>query len=825
MRNHCPHSHIVQTLWLCLCFLLFFEVALAGIQKIGKISPGLEGSQMNWIDKNGMFLVSNKGEFGFGFVTTSNNNTLFLLAIVHMESSKVIWTANREFPVSNSDKFVFDKKGNGYLQKGSVLVWSTNTSDMNVSSMELKDTGNLVLLGNDDKVIIWQSFNHPTDTLMPMQNFTQGMKLISEHDSNNFTYVLEIESGNVILYTGLQTPQPYWSMRKDIRKIINENGEEVAFATLDENSWKFYDNKKSLLWQFIFADDSDAANSTWIAVLGSDGFITFSNLQNSDSIGSSTTRIPQDSCSTPQPCGPYNICIGDKKCSCPSVLSSSPSCKPGFVWPCNSKSSIELMKGDDGLNYFALGFLPPSSKTDLIGCKNSCTENCSCLAMFFHNSSGNCYLLDRIGSFEKTDNDSGFVSYIKVLRGRNTDTDTKESGNKNKQTIVVVIIVILTLFVIFCMIFVGLRYLKKRENLPESRPEDSEDDDNFLDNLTSMPIRYTYNDLESATNKFSMKLGQGGFGSVYKGILQDGTQIAVKKLEGIGQGKKEFRAEVSIIGSIHHHHLVRLKGFCAEGSHRLLAYEYMSNGSLDKWIFNKNKREFTLPWDTRYHIAIGTAKGLAYLHEDCDSKIIHCDIKPENVLLDDNFQAKVSDFGLAKLMNREQSHVFTTLRGTRGYLAPEWITNYAISEKSDVYSYGMVLLEIIGGRKNYDPNYETSEKIHFPTFAYKMMEQGNVKDLVDLEVKVFENDVRVEIALKVALLCIQEDMYLRPSMNKVVKMLEGVCDVPKLPKGSPLGSQFYTNLVRPTSESGTSSEPTEGNSDAYLYAVRLSGPR
>jgi serine/threonine protein kinase len=801
-------------------------LVLAGIQLIGKISPGFEGSQMTWIDKDGKFLVSNKQEFSFGFVRTSNDSTLFLLAIVHIDSTRIVWTANRESPVSNSDKFVFDEKGNVFLQKGRVFAWSTNTSDMNVSSMELQDNGNLVLLRNDSKVI-WQSFDHPTDTLLPMQNFTRGMKLISERDSNNLTYVLEIESqsGNVILSTGPQSPQPYWSMQKDNRKTVNENGDEVASATLDENSWKFYDKEKSLLWQFIV---SDVANSIWIAVLGNDGFITFYNLQSKgSSIGSSKTTIPKDSCSTPQPCGPYNICNGDKKCSCLSVLSSRRSCEPGFVSPCNSKNSIELMKGDDGLNYFALGFLQPSSKTDLIGCQNSCSVNCSCLAMFFQKSSGNCYLLDRIGSFEKTDNVSGFVSYIKVSRDGSTDTgtDTGENGNNNKQIIVVVIIVIVTLFIISGMIYVGLKNIKKKEKPSESPEEISDDEANFLEGITSMPIRFSYNDLESATNNFSEKLGQGGFGSVYKGILKDGTQIAVKQLEGIGQGKKEFRVEVSTIGSIHHHHLVRLKGFCAEGSHKLLVYEYMENGSLDKWIFKKNKQELSLDWNTRYNIALGTAKGLAYLHEDCDSKIVHCDIKPENVLLDNNFEAKVSDFGLAKLMNREQSHVFTTMRGTRGYLAPEWITNYAISEKSDVYSYGMLLLEIIGGRKNYDPK-EISEKSHFPSFAYKMMEQGKVENVIDSEVKMIENDVRVEIALNVAFWCIQEDMYLRPSMNKVVQMLEGLCDVPKLPNGSPLGSKFYLNLLRPTSESGTSSEPTtDGNSDAYLSAVRLSGPR
>ncbi|WOG87781.1 hypothetical protein DCAR_0207012 [Daucus carota subsp. sativus] len=387
---------------------------------------------------------------------------------------------------------------------------------------------------------------------------------------------------------------------------------------------------------------------------------------------------------------------------------------------------------------------------------------------------------------------------------------------------IVAIIVVITTLVILVLLFAGVRYYKKSNDLPESPKVDSEED-NFLESISGMPVRFTYKDLQVATKDFSAILGRGGFGSVYEGILKDGTRLAVKQLEGLGQGKKEFQAEVSIIGSIHHLHLVRLKGFCAEGAHKLLVYEFMANNSLDKWLFKRNKAE-KLDWDTRYNIAIGTAKGLAYLHEDCDVKIVHCDIKPENVLLDDNFLAKVSDFGLAKLMSREQSHVFTTLRGTRGYLAPEWITNYAISEKSDVYSYGMVLLEIIGGRKNYDAS-ETSEKSHFPSYAFKMMEEGKLTDILDENLEIAKTDERVMVAIQVALWCIQDDMSHRPSMTKVVQMLEGLSPVPPPPMSSQLNSRLYSNFCKSISEEGTSSGPSDCNSDAYLSAVRLSGPR
>lgn len=799
--------------------LFLSEICVASIRSSGSIEPGFQGTQMNWIANNGIFLASNNSEFGFGFDTTSDV-TLFLLVVVHMETLKVIWTANRKSPVSNSDEFVFDKSGNVLLQKGGSTVWTTNTGDNGVSAMVLQDSGNLVLQGNDGGVV-WQSFAHPSDTLISNQEFRQGMRLISSPSPSNLSYILEIKSGDMVLSAGYSTPQLYWSMGKDTRRNINKNGGEVTLATLDGNSWNFFDENKALLWQLTISDPTDA-NATWIAVLGSDGFMSFFNLHSGGP--SSTIKIPQDPCGTPEACQPYFICSGpsgNTKCECPSVLSSS-SCKTGIASPCSQgKESVGLVDAGTGINYFALGYVSPSSKTDLSGCKASCLSNCSCMAMFYDNSSRNCFQFDQIGSFQNSPRQSDLVAFVKMSTNEGGGAD----GGGKKGFPYVVIIAVSTVVVILGLVFVSYRYYKKKKRMAES-PDQSSEEDNFLGSLTGMPTRFNYNDLRTATNNFSVKLGHGGFGSVYRGTLPDGTQIAVKKLEGIGQGKKEFRAEVGIIGSIHHLHLVRLKGFCAEGSHRLLAYEYMSNGSLDRWIFKRNREEPLLDWGTRFNIAVGTAKGLAYLHEDCDAKIVHCDIKPENVLIDDNFLAKVSDFGLAKLMTREQSHVFTTLRGTRGYLAPEWITNYAISEKSDVYSYGMLLLEIIGGRKNFDPE-ASSEKSYLPSFAFKMLDEGKLSDILDSRMTIDGEDERVYTAIKVALWCIQEDMNLRPSMTKVVQMLEGISPVPKPPMSSPLGSRLYSSFFKSTTTSGegTSSAPSDCNSDAYLSAVRLSGPR
>ncbi|PWA59972.1 Apple-like protein [Artemisia annua] len=744
-------------------FLLLPQPCISSVRRVAKVNLGFQGSPMAFIDNNGIFLVSNTSSFGFGF-NTNSEITSFSLVVIHISTSRIIWSANRDFPIGNSDRFTFGGDGNAKLQRNGSVVWSTNTAKSGVSAMELLDSGNLVLVKNDGS-IIWQSFSHPTNTLMPNQDFIKGMKLVS-NVKNNLTFSLDIKSGDLILYADYKNPQPYWSMGRDKRRIIFKEGGDTDSATIEGNLWRFYDESKVFLWEFVFADES-VANYTWVAVLEDDGFINFYNLE-AESTGS--LQIPGDSCSRPQACSSYFVCQNENTCQCPSGLAQV-NCKPKIESLCNKAKELSiLVSAGDYLSYFALGFVSPDSKTDLDGCKSSCLNNCTCLAMFFNNKSGNCYMFDQIGSFENSKNGASIESYIKVS---GIQSGAFQGQKNKKQFTKVVIIVLVAVLVILGLVIMGIRYHKKKKKYESSEVLDEISEVTFLENISGMPVRFTYKNLQEATNGFTTKLGQGGFGSVYQGVLNDGAQVAVKRLERIGQGKKEFRAEVSMIGSIHHHHLVKLKGFCAEGKHRLLVYEYMANGSLDRWIFG----EFFLDWDTRYNIAIGTAKGLAYLHEDCDVKIVHCDIKPENVLLDDNFLAKVSDFGLAKLMTREQSHVFTTLRGTRGYLAPEWITNHAISEKSDVFSYGMVLLEIISGQRNY---------------AFKMMEEGKV----DKKMKVDKNDERVKMATRVALWCIQDDMSLRPSMTKVVQMLEGLCTVPPAPVyGGVTGSMVTGQVV------------------------------
>ena len=292
----------------------------------------------------------------------------------------------------------------------------------------------------------------------------------------------------------------------------------------------------------------------------------------------------------------------------------------------------------------------------------------------------------------------------------------------------------------------------------------------------------------------------------------------MKRFDGLNQIKKSFLAEVETIGSIHHFNLVRLIGFCAEKSHQLLlVYEYMSNGSLDKWIFHRNP-EMLLDWQHRKKIIIDIARGLTYLHDDCRHKIVHLDIKPPNILLDENFNAKVSDFGLSKLVDREQSQVVTTMRGTPGYMAPEWL-NSVITEKVDVYSFGVVLLEILCGRRNIDRS-QPEEAMHLLAIFKKKIEEDQLLDLVDK----YNEDMtlhgeEVVNMMRVAAWCLQNDFTKRPSMSIVVKVLEGAVNVE-----SNL-DDFFLNPPLPNTRAGVHNQEVHVATTTQLLPSILSGPR
>ncbi|CAL5206533.1 unnamed protein product [Lathyrus oleraceus] len=314
--------------------------------------------------------------------------------------------------------------------------------------------------------------------------------------------------------------------------------------------------------------------------------------------------------------------------------------------------------------------------------------------------------------------------------------------------------------------------------------------ENFLLESNLNPIRYEYKEIKKMTGGLRLKLGQGGFGAVYKGKLRSGPDVAIKMLTkfSVNNGQ-DFINEVATIGRIHHVNVVRLVGYCVEGKKSALIYEFMPNGSLDKYIFPK-EGIVPLSYEKIYEISLGIARGIAYLHQGCDMQILHFDIKPHNILLDEDFVPKVSDFGLAKLYPVNDSIVpLTAARGTLGYMAPELFYKNigGVSYKADVYSFGMLLMEMAGKRKNSNPNAERSSQHYFPFWIYDQFKQE--KD-IDIMENVSEEGVTVAKKMfMVALWCIQLKPSERPSMNKVVEMLEGKTESLELPPRP----SFYPN--------------------------------
>ncbi|XP_061336780.1 LEAF RUST 10 DISEASE-RESISTANCE LOCUS RECEPTOR-LIKE PROTEIN KINASE-like 2.1 [Gastrolobium bilobum] len=337
--------------------------------------------------------------------------------------------------------------------------------------------------------------------------------------------------------------------------------------------------------------------------------------------------------------------------------------------------------------------------------------------------------------------------------------------------------------------------------------------EDFLRGNTLMPIRYSYKEIKKMTRGFKYKLGEGGYGSVYQGKLRSGPFVAIKMLGKPKANAQDFISEVATIGRIHHANVVRLIGFCFEASKRALVYEYMPNGSLDKYILSK-ENDISLTYEQMYDISLGVARGIAYLHQGCDMQILHFDIKPHNILLDDNFIPKVSDFGLAKLYPIDHSIVtLTAARGTIGYMAPELFYQNigGVSYKADVYSFGMLLMELANRRRNLNRHADHSSQLFFPSWIYNQLIEER-----EIETKEVSNEEKnnVKKMFLIALWCIQLKPTDRPSMNKVIEMLEGDTESIEMP---PKPSFYPTEMIQGDLE--INSDQTLSDDDATSTSI------
>ncbi|EEE54138.1 hypothetical protein OsJ_00927 [Oryza sativa Japonica Group] len=585
--------------------------------------------------------------------------------------------------------------------------------------------GNLVIRDEtNDSMVLWQSFDYPSDTILPggglgfNKIIGKNISLISpsslyslELDTRSRGFIIrDIPSGSM-----LSGNFPSWMK-------IREDGTDFVM---------FYDAQT-----YLHLDDG--------------GRIVLYNLGD---CYSPLWFYPENPFGY---CGPYGLYSSySRSCGCPIGFDAHNTETNRFLG-CSRLVPIicaeSMFYVIDGIDSFPdrPQFLMAKSTEE---CEAVCSSYCSCMAYAYDVTCllwyGELWNTTMLGS-----DSVGRHIYIRVSQ---QETSLKNSKHVN---IVVLVAGILSLIISVALSFLWI-FLAK---LFATRP---------LDARSGLMV-FSYAQVKNATKNFSEKLGEGGFGSVFKGTLPGCSVMAVKKLKCVFRVEKQFRSEVQTIGMIQHTNLVRLLGFCVTERNRLLVYEYMPNGSLSSHLFSDNSE--TLCWQLRYCVALGTARGLAYLHEECMDCIVHCDMKPDNVLLDTDFCPKIADFGMAKLLNRDFSRALTTMRGTIGYLAPEWISGLPITHKADVYSYGLMLLEIISGRRN-------SEKIkegrhtYFPIYAACKVNEGDVMCLLDSRLEGNADAEQLERACRIACWCIQDYEDQRPMMGQVVLMLEGVMDV------------------------------------------------
>ncbi|KAF7097018.1 hypothetical protein CFC21_098887 [Triticum aestivum] len=771
-------------------------------------------------------LVSSNGKFALGFFqpgagnisSKSSTSPGWYLAIWFNKINVItpVWVANRERPIAGPDlratQLQISKEGNLVVLNNATqsVVWSTHitgnrtnaTSTTTTSSRAiLLGSGNLVIESPSSEVL-WQSFDDPTDVALPGAKI--GWNKVTGLNRVGISWKSRIDPGLGSFSVGLETngtrmvmvghrgypSQVYWSWSPDespmqmpaLRALLKMNPQTRGLVVPE-----YVDNSEEEYYMYTSPDE---ASSTFLS-LDTSGQTKLNVWSQANQAWQTIYVQPIDLCRSYATCGPFTVCTGSSQppCECMESFSrTSPQdwemgdrtggCSRRTPLDCNgNKSSTDVFHpvARVTLPYGprSLQDIPPTATRG--ECESACLSNCSCTAYSYQDSKcsvwhGDLFSVNKDDAIEIR---SEYTLYIR-LAARDFPSST---GDKRKPVLTGVVIAA-------SVIGFGLLMLMLLLVISRNRFSWCGVSSNATNEDSVGVVAFRYADLGRATKNFTEKLGAGGFGTVFKGALSDLTSVAVKRLEGAHQGEKQFRAEVSALGLIQHINLVKLVGFCCQGDKRLLVYEHMCNGSLDSHLFESNGT--VLDWSTRYQIAIGVARGLSYLHQSCHECIIHCDIKPENVLLSEAFVPKIADFGLASVIGRDFSRVLTTFRGTMGYLAPEWLSGVAITSKVDVYSFGMVLMEIISGRRNASVVHTSGSDhvAYFPVQAINKLHEGHVQSLVDPQLYGDFSLDEVERVCNVACWCIQDNELDRPTMGEVVRVLEGVkeLDMPPMPR-------------------------------------------
>ncbi|KAK7351614.1 hypothetical protein VNO77_11194 [Canavalia gladiata] len=794
---------IISTFSLIFVILIFsLHLSSSAVDTMG------QASSLSVEEPNNVILSPN-GIFSAGFYAVGQNAYSFAVwysePYSQTQNPTVVWMANRDQPVNGKgSKLSLLHNGNLALNDADDShVWSTNTVSLSSVHLLLNDAGNLVLETEGDGVVLWQSFDSPTDTLVPQQVFTRYAKLVSSRSDTNRSsgfYTLFFDNDNILrlLYdgpevSGLYWPDP-WLANWDAKRASYNNSRVAVMDTLGN---------------FSSSDDFTFLTSDYGTVmqrrltLDHDGNIRVYSRKHGGEKWSVTWQAKERACSIHGICGPNSLCTYNRnyglKCSClPGYKIKkdgdwSYGCEPKFSVSCNVKESRFLFVSHVELYGYDYGIL---TNYTLNECKELCLRLCDCKGIqytyVFDSGTYTCYPKLQLRNAYRTPYFNADL-YLK-LPANNTYSyeeslddhslncslssttiqlerayDMGHDGNRYVKFLLYVAGGLggLEILCIFLVWFFLVRTRQQKYSGVDAR----------VYNLAMTGFRkFSYSEMKRATRDFREEIGKGAGGVVYKGVLLDQRVVAVKRLKDANQGEEEFLAEVSSIGRLNHMNLIEMWGYCAEGKHRLLVYEYMERGSLAE-----NFRSGELDWTTRFDIALGTAKGLCYIHEECLDWILHCDVKPQNILLDANYQPKVADFGLSKLRNRNDSTYssFSRIRGTRGYMAPEWVFNLTITSKVDVYSYGIVVLEMITGKsatKDIEISDDGVEKQHLSLVTWLRETQNNgsawVNEILDPMIEGGYDEDKMEALARVALQCVEEEKDKRPTMSQVVEILQ-----------------------------------------------------
>lgn len=795
-------------IWLCIAVVLCLVITC---------TTAVDTISANQTIKDGETIVSNQETFELGFFSPKNSTNRYVgIWYKRVSQGTVIWVANRNTPITDtSGELTLTLQGVLMIRNVSGdIIWTSGNMSVNNPVCQLLETGNLIVRDGQDGTLedpIWQSFDFPTDTFVPGMKF--GKDLVTGVE-RHFTSWKSEDDPSLGEYTVWIDIQGYPQM------IVRDGSNKTRFRAGPWNGIRFSgepNTRPNSIYRFGFVLNEkemyyhfDLVNTSVFTRLVITPTGSFERLLWIESRQEWLVYMtPQtDNCDRYALCGSFASCSINNSPACGCLRGFEPTSPDQWNvadWSQGCKRSTPLNCGpDEGFRKFSSIKLPDTQRSwfdltmKLDECARMCKRNCSCTAYTAQNITGKgsgCLLWFGDLMDIRTFTENGQDLYIRMPA-----SELGKGKSSSARLIKIIVPIISVLLVIILSLCVFYRYkkrkLKQQGTLEKDNGHDPDNEDSKDD--LELPL-VDFHILRKATNNFSEnnKLGEGGFGPVYKGVLENGQEVAVKRLSRTStQGLSEFKNEVITIAKLQHRNLVKLLGCCIKGAERMLVYEYMRNKGLDSFIFDGTQSK-VLDWPTRFQIIKGIARGLLYLHQDSRLRIIHRDLKVSNILLDDDMIPKISDFGMARSFGGNEMEANTNrVVGTYGYMAPEYAGDGIFSVKSDVFSFGVIVLEIVTGKRNRGFTHKEHNN-NLIGHAWWLHNEGKSLELVAASLDESINLTEVIRSIHVGLLCVQQRPEDRPTMASVVLMFgsEGELPQPKQP------GFFYEKATTETSNS------------------------